>query len=97
MRRTVLAATTALSFVGAACVLATMDERLRPSFYRHETLAMYVRSTLWSEHHKTTLRIKGEVIRGCDFDLVRGYEAMGEHARCYWPMDLVKPFVRANW
>ena len=97
LRRTVLAATTALSFVGAACVLATMDERLRPSFYRHETLVMYMRSTLWSEHPKTTLRIKGEVIRGCDFDLVRGYDAMGRHARCYWPIDLVEPFVSDNW
>ena len=97
LRPTILGATTALTGFGAACVFAAMDERYRSTFYKHTTLAMYLRSEYWNAHHKTTLRMKGEVLRGCNHDLVRAYEAIGEYARCYWPMDLVEPFVRENW
>ena len=91
---TVLAASTAVCMIGAAFALKWMDVRFRSTFYKHYTLAKYVREYDWNE--RTTLKLRGQIITGCDQELVRA-KVMQGFARCYWPMDLVKPFVRDNW
>ena len=45
----------------------------------------------------TVTTINGELHTNCDRELVRVCEAIGATARCYWPMDLVRPFVRRHW
>ena len=50
LQRTILGATTALTLVGATCVIAAMNERFRPTFYKHETMAMYV-CVRWLARH----------------------------------------------
>ena len=89
-----LGATTSLCVVGAACTLASTSEKYRPTFYKHCTLAMYVREYCW--HEQTLLKLNGELVV-CDRELVRAYDAIGDTARAYWPMDLVETFVRDNW
>ena len=71
-----------------------MPERFRSTFYKHLTLAKYIREYVWCE--QTTLSIDGELVE-CDRDFVRAFDVIGDTARAYWPMDLVEPFVRANW
>ena len=55
---------------------------------------MYVRSYVWTE--QTVLRIDGEIAE-YDRETIQAYEAIGDTARCYWPVDLIEPFVRQNW
>ena len=90
----ILGGATALAIFGAACVLEATPENYRGGFYQHNTLAMYVRSFAWNE--QTSIKIDGKVKTGCTRELVRAAEVIGEHARCYWPDDLVRPFVREN-
>ena len=52
-------------------------------------------NTSWNE--RTTLRHPtGKIDTDCD-PRARASHGMHGYARCYWPMDLVEPFVRENW
>ena len=88
-----LGATSALSVVGAICTLASTNERFRSTFYKHCTCAEYVRND-WDG--RTTVTIRGKIVTDCGRELVR-IKLMKGYNRCYWPMDLVEPFVRENW
>ena len=55
---------------------------------------MHNRNTWWRD--RTTLEIDGEIVTGCERELVQAQQGMA-YARCYWPMDLAEPFVRENW
>ena len=87
-----LGATTAVSLVGVACVFASMDKRYRSSFYKHCTLMMHNRSYVWKS--KETLTLNGKLVKNRELVLTC---AGLDQALCYWPMELVKPFVRENW
>ena len=89
-----LGVTSAVCAVGAACVLAACEPRLRSSFYEHRTLKTHVRNTWWETATATT--INGKLETHCDRETIRAYHAMS-FAKCYWPMDLVELFVRKNW
>ena len=91
---TTLGVTTVLSVIGAACTLASTKEQFRSTFYKHYTLARYVRDYVW--HEQTTLSVDGELVV-CDREFVQAYDVIGDTALVYWPMDLVEPFVHANW
>ena len=89
-----LGTTTVMSVIGAVGVFFSMEERFRSSFYEHCTMAKHVRTYVWDE--RTAHRVQGKIDTDCDRELVRAAAAM-MYARCYWPMDLVEPFVRENW
>ena len=89
----VLGASTALCVTGAACTLASTTERFRSTFYKHYTMAMYIRGYMW--HERTLCRIDGEMVE-CDREFIRAF-ALSDTARTYWPMDLVEPWARQNW
>ena len=48
-------------------------------------------------HERAVVKVDGQLVHGCDRELVQTYEVIGDYARCYWPMELVKPLVRENW
>ena len=83
-----------LCALGAVFTFASMEKRFRATFYQHRTLLMHNRNTWWRD--RTTLEINGEIVKGCDRQTVQAVQGMS-YARCYWPMDLVEPYVRANW
>ena len=91
-----LGTSTAACVVGAVCTLGLTPKRFRSTFYEHHTLTKYIREYVWCK--QTTLKIDGELVV-CDRELVQAYDTIGVegYARCYWPMDLVEPFVRENW
>ena len=91
---TVLGASTAICVVGAVCALASMPEWFRSTFYKHYTMATYIRNYVWCE--QTTLQIDGELVE-CEREFVQAHVVIGDVARAYWPMDLVEPFARENW
>ena len=89
-----LGATSAMCAVGAACVLAACKPRYRSTFYEHCTMKTHMRNTWWRD--RTTIELDGKILTDCDRELVRAYQGLN-YAKCYWPMDLVEPFVRDNW
>ena len=91
----VLGVTSAVCAVGAACVLAACEPRYRSTFYEHRTWAMHLRTFFWDT--ATAVEVNGKLRANCDRETVRAWHVMGVSAECYWPMDLVKPFVRENW
>ena len=56
-------------------------------------MAMYVGGYVW--HERTTIEDEYHMVVG-DRELVQA-DAIATFARCYWPTDLAKPFVRQNW
>ena len=88
-----LGVTTATCVIGAACALASMEQRWHSTFYEHRTLKKHVREFWWKQatvgaDNDGNFVYKKEDIIAC--------HAMS-FARCYWPTDLVESFVRANW
>ena len=72
-----------------------MNARLLPSFYKHQTLKQHIREFVWNEETAATAP-DGKLMKDCDRETIRAYCACS-FAKCYWPMDLVEPFVRENW
>ena len=89
-----LCAATAVCAVGAGCFLLSMKERFRGTFYKHHTFSAQMRDYYWNV--KTVVSMNGELLKNCEREFVRA-DTMKSFARCYWPMDLVEPFVRENW
>ena len=85
---------TAGGALAAALGMANMVPAYRHTFYRHRTMATHVREWWWNE--AMAVRIDGELVLNCDRETVR-VDVLKNHARCYWPMDLVEVFVRENW
>ena len=58
-------------------------------------MQQHVREWWWFT--ATTLKVDGKTRSNCDRESVRADHVMKWYAKCYWPMDLVEPFVRENW
>ena len=56
---------------------------------------MYIRTHTWNE--QTSIVVAGEIVEVTERETVQARSAIGDTARCYWPMDLVEPFVRKNY
>ena len=89
---TVLGVATFISALGMVCTLISMPQEHRASFYKHCTYHMHLRDWNWNQ---TIMNIDGVLVE-CEPELVRACVGMS-YARCYWPDDLVRPFVRENW
>mgnify|MGYP007000213275 CR=1 len=57
------------------------------------TYNTHLRTFWWDT--ATTFNVDGQVRTNFDRDTVRAHVMI--FAKCYWPMDLVEPFVRENW
>ena len=90
-----LGATSAVCAAGAAFSFVALNERFRDSFWKHYPMSKHVRE-FWWETATVTTGPDGQVMEDCDRETIRAYTAM-YFAKCYWPMDLVEPFVRDNW
>ena len=89
-----LVTSTAVCVLGAVCAFASMNPAFRSTFFKHRTFSKHMREYEWNE--RTVVKVRGEMVPGCDRELVRVKAAMS-FARCYWPMDLVESLVRENW
>merc|ERR1712185_206624 len=79
---------------GAACVLAACETRFRSTFYEHRTFKTHVRTFKWEI--ATVIEVNGKLRTNCDRETIRA-DIIMSYAKCYWPMDLVEPFVQENW
>ena len=85
-----LVGVTAGCALAAALGMANVVPAFRHTFYRHRTIATHVREYWWN---REPYMYNGEMQ---EQEKIRA-ESLTSFARCYWPMDLVEPFVRDNW
>jgi hypothetical protein len=58
-------------------------------------MSHYIRHFMWDE--LTAMTVNGKLKIGCGREQVRAEDVMGDLSRRYWPMDLVRSFVRENY
>ena len=89
----ILGSATTLSVLSAILSFVLMEPDLRGTFYIHRTMRQHVREFYWV---RSTKWDGTQITCNDDLDAVRA-ETLESYARAYWPMDLVRLWVREGW